>query len=87
MANRTTGREPFVYYFFLPDPNVGCQPGAVPFWLGAAAIVLIFSFLGFFDSRLPFCSRLAMPFSLGRAAGYHASEPVSGLLLCDVGKR
>jgi hypothetical protein len=55
----------FVSYFFLPDPNVGCQPAAAPFWLGAAAIVLIFSFLGFFDSRLPFCSRLAMPFSLG----------------------
>jgi hypothetical protein len=50
----------------LPDPNVGCQPAAVPFWLGAAAIVLIFSFFGFFDSRLPFCSRLAIPSSLVR---------------------
>jgi hypothetical protein len=55
-----------VFYFFLPDPNVGCQPTAVPFWLGAAAIVLVFSFFGFFDSRLPFCSRLAMTFSLVR---------------------
>ena len=51
------------FYFFLPDPNVGCQPAAPPFWLGAAAIVLTFSFLGFLDSRFPFCSPLAMPFS------------------------
>jgi hypothetical protein len=46
-------------YFFLPDPKFGCQPAAAPFWLGAAAIVLIISFLGFLDSRLLF----AMPFS------------------------
>jgi hypothetical protein len=39
-------------YFFLPDPNVGCQPAVAPFWLGAAAIVLTFSFFGFLDSRL-----------------------------------
>jgi hypothetical protein len=52
------------FYFFLPDPNEGCQPAVAPFWLGAAAIVLIFSFFGFFDSRFPFCSPLAMPFSL-----------------------
>ena len=45
------------FYFFLPDPKFGCQPADVPFWLGAAAIVLTFSFFGFFDSRLP----LAMP--------------------------
>jgi hypothetical protein len=32
----------------------------VPFWLGAAAIVFIFSFLGFLDSRL----LLAILFSL-----------------------
>ena len=51
-------------YFFLLDPNVGCHPAATPFWLGAAAIVLIFSFFGFLDSRLPFCSPLAMTFSL-----------------------
>jgi hypothetical protein len=49
-------------YFFLPEPNVGCHPAA--FWLGAAAIVLIFSFLGFLDSRLPRCSPLAMSISL-----------------------
>jgi hypothetical protein len=48
-------------YFFLPDPNVGCQPAAVPFWLGAAAIVLTLSFFGFLVSRL----LLAMPSSLG----------------------
>jgi hypothetical protein len=40
------------FYFFLPDPNDGCQPAVVPLWLGAAAIILTFSFFGFFDSRL-----------------------------------
>src|SRR5271167_4295842 len=49
------------YYFFLPVPKLGCHPAV--FWLGAAAIVLIFSFLGFLDSRLPFCSPLAMSLS------------------------
>src|SRR3954453_7608749 len=44
------------HYFFLPEPKVGCQPAV--FWLGAAAMTLIFSFLGFLDSRLPFCSPL-----------------------------
>ena len=53
------------FYFFLPDPSVGCHPAAVPFWLGAAAIVFIFSFLGFFFSRLLLCSPLAMSSSLG----------------------
>jgi hypothetical protein len=53
-------RQPSRCYFFLPDPNVGCQPAAVPFWLGAAAIVLTLSFLGFLVSRLLF----AMPSSL-----------------------
>jgi hypothetical protein len=48
-------------YFFLPDPNVGCQPAVAPFWLGAAAIVLTLSFFGFLDSRL----LLAMQPSLG----------------------
>ena len=51
------------HYFFLPEPKVGCQPA--PFWLGAAAITLIFSFLGFLVSRLPLCSPLAMSISLG----------------------
>jgi hypothetical protein len=46
------------FYFFLPNPNVGCQPAAEPFWLGAAAIVFIFSFFGFLDSRLPLDSPL-----------------------------
>jgi hypothetical protein len=46
------------HYFFLPEPKLGCHPAV--FWLGAAAIVLIFSFLGFRASRLPFCSPLAM---------------------------
>src|SRR5581483_7057879 len=49
-------------YFFLPAPKLGCHPEA--FWLGAAAMVLIFSFLGFLASRLPRCSPLAMPISL-----------------------
>jgi hypothetical protein len=44
-------------YFFLPDPNDGCQPAAAPFWLGAAAIILTFAFFGFFDSRLLFAMR------------------------------
>jgi hypothetical protein len=43
------------FYFFLPDPKLGCHPAAAPFWLGAAAIIFTFSFFGFFDSRLPFC--------------------------------
>ena len=51
--------EPSRYYFFLPEPKAGCHPAV--FWLGAAAIVLIFSFLGFLASRLLFCSPLAMP--------------------------
>src|ERR1700722_13689258 len=42
---------------------IGCQPEAPPFWLAAAAIVLIFSFFGFLVSRLPFCSPLAMSLS------------------------
>jgi hypothetical protein len=50
------------HYFFFPEPKLGCHPAV--FWLGAAAIVLIFSFLGFLDSRLPFCSPLAMSLSL-----------------------
>jgi hypothetical protein len=48
-------------YFFFPEPKLGCHPAV--FWLGAAAMVLIFSFLGFLDSRLPFCSPLAMSLS------------------------
>jgi hypothetical protein len=50
----------FFCYFFFPDPKFGCQPAVAPFWLGAAAMVLIFSFFGFLDSRL----LLAMTFSL-----------------------
>ena len=49
-------------YFFLPEAKLGCHPAV--FWLGAAAIVLIFSFLGFLVSRLPFCSPLAILLSL-----------------------
>jgi hypothetical protein len=59
-CHRNCHRTPLDVYFFLPDPNVGCQPAVAPFWLGAAAMVLIFSFFGFFDSRL----LLAMTFSL-----------------------
>jgi hypothetical protein len=55
-------RQPSRYYFFLPEAKPGCHPPV--FWLGAAAIVLIFSFLGFLASRLPFCLPLAMPISL-----------------------
>jgi hypothetical protein len=50
-------------YFFLPDATPGCHPAA--FWLGAAAIVLIFSFLGFLASRFPLCSPLAISISFG----------------------
>ena len=49
-------------YFFLPEAKVGCHAEA--FWLGAAAITLIFSFLGFLASRFPLCWRLAMSISL-----------------------
>jgi hypothetical protein len=48
-------------YFFLSLPTFGCHPAV--FWLGAAAMVLIFSFFGFLASRLLFCSPLAMPLS------------------------
>jgi hypothetical protein len=51
------------YFFFLPEAELGCHPAV--FWLGAAAIVLIFSFFGFLASRLPLCSLLAMQVSLG----------------------
>jgi hypothetical protein len=33
------------FYFFLPSAKAGCHPA--PFWLGAAAMTLIFFFLGF----------------------------------------
>jgi hypothetical protein len=43
----------------LPDdPRVGCHAAA--FWLGEAAIALIFSFLGFLASRLLLCWRLVL---------------------------
>ena len=48
-------------YFFFPEPKVGCQLPV--FWLGAAAITLIFSFFGFLASRFPLCSPLAMSIS------------------------
>ena len=51
------------FYFFFPESKVGCH--AVPFRLAAAAITLIFSFLGFLASRLPLCWPLAMSNSLG----------------------
>src|SRR5262245_50845055 len=41
------------FYFFLPSAKVGCHPAA--FWLGAAAMTLIFFFLGFLASRLLLC--------------------------------
>jgi len=48
---------------FLPEAKVGCHAEA--FWLGPAAITLIFSFLGFLASRFPRCWRLAMSISSG----------------------
>src|SRR5882757_2791673 len=49
-------------YFRLVAPTPGCRLPTL-FWLGAAAIVLIFSFFGFFVSRLLRCSPLAMAVS------------------------
>ena|SRR5215475_5277364 len=40
-------------YFFLPEVKVGCQAEALG--LGAAAITLFLSFLGFLVSRLLLC--------------------------------
>jgi hypothetical protein len=51
------------FYFVLPSAKVGCHPA--PFWLGAAAMTLIFFFLGFLASRLLLCWPLAMSISLG----------------------
>src|SRR6516162_5457838 len=51
------------FYSLLPSAKVGCHP--VPFWLGAAAMTLIFFFLGFLASRLLLCWPLAMSISLG----------------------
>jgi hypothetical protein len=49
-------------YFFFVEAKSGCHD--TPFWLGAAAMVLILGFLGFLASRLPLCSPLAMSLSL-----------------------
>ena len=49
-------------YFLLTELRVGCHVAA--FWLGAAAITLIFSFFGFLASRLPFCWPFAMSIPL-----------------------
>jgi hypothetical protein len=51
------------FYFLLPSAKVGCHPA--PFWLGAAAMTLIFFFLGFLASRLLLCWPLAMSISFG----------------------
>jgi hypothetical protein len=51
------------FYFFLSEAKVGCHAAA--FRLGAAAIAFIFSFFGFFASRLPLCWPFAMSISLG----------------------
>ena len=42
-------------YFFFPESELDCHPAV--FWLGAAAMVLILSFFGFF--RLPITSLLS----------------------------
>jgi hypothetical protein len=47
------------HYFFLLESRVGCHPPI--FRLGAAAMMLIFSFFGFLASRLPLCSLFATP--------------------------
>lgn len=49
-------------YFFFGEAKPGCHDTV--FWLGAAAIALIFSFFGFLDSRLLLCSPLAISLSL-----------------------
>src|SRR4029453_5586632 len=51
------------FYFLLPSAKVGCHPA--PFWLGAAAMTLIFFFLGFLASRLLLCWALGMSISFG----------------------
>jgi hypothetical protein len=33
--------QPLRFYFFLPDPNVGCHPAAAPFWLHISLMVSI----------------------------------------------
>jgi hypothetical protein len=62
LSSLATANRPSRYYFFLPEPKAGCHPPV--FMLGAATMVLIFSFLGFLASRLPFCLPLAMLISL-----------------------
>jgi hypothetical protein len=44
------------FYFLLPSAKVGCHPA--PFWLGAAAMTLIFFFFGFLG--LPIAPLLAL---------------------------
>ena len=61
------------FYFLLPSAKVGCHP--VPFWLGAAAMTLIFFFLGFLASRLLLCWPLAMSISLGLRMTQSGSLP------------
>src|ERR1700756_1929700 len=51
------------FYFLLPSSKVGCHPALL--WLGAAAMTLIFFFLGFLASRLLLCCPFAMSISLG----------------------
>ena len=70
--------EPVIYFFLPDDPRVGCHAPA--FWLGAAAIALIFSFLGFLASRLLLCWRLAMSTSLGLSAAVNNVSPGPGPL-------
>ena len=57
-----TCQTKLVGYFFLVEPTPDCRL-PTPFWLGAAAIVLILSFFGFLVSRLLRCSPLAMVLS------------------------
>ena len=67
-------------YFFLPEPKVGCQLPV--FWLGAAAITLIFSFLGFLASRLLLC----WPFAMSIPRGLRIAQVEYGIGKREVGK-
>ena len=58
-------------YFFFPESELDCHPAV--FWLGAAAMVLILSFFGFF--RLPITSLLSFR---------HASFLGLMMTLCDM---
>jgi hypothetical protein len=53
VAVRDASDDPGDRYFFVVDAKAGRKAATVR--LGAAAVTLIFSFLGFLVSRLPLC--------------------------------